>query len=115
MPRTRGRRVIRDVARAIASASLALTLIACDPVLRVKGVVHDEHGRPLDQVIVTLHTEGRPPRQAITAKDGSFSVGIVGAEPRDSKVSFGKDGFKTVEQPLGSRRELELDITLKPN
>ena len=89
-------------------------MIACDPSLRVEGTVHDRQGSPLEGVTVILQSEGRGPHNTVTAKDGSFSVGIVGADPREARLVFQKDGYKTLEMPLGKEYANKMNVTLEP-
>jgi len=91
---------------------LAVT-IACDPTIRVEGTVHDRQGNPLEGVTVTLQSEGRGPHKTATAKDGSFGIGIVGADPRQTRLSFEKEGYKTVDLPLGGNDRASLQVTLE--
>jgi hypothetical protein len=87
-------------------------LLACDPVIRVKGIVHDQNGTPLDEVTVTLNVEGRPSYTASTAKDGSFHIGMVGAKPERTNLTFQKRGYRTIQERVRSARTSGLDITL---
>jgi hypothetical protein len=50
----------------------------------------------------------------VTAKDGSFGIGIVGAEPRQTKLLFQKDGYKSLEMPLGNEYASKMNVTLEP-
>lgn len=109
----RVRPIISNAAFVIFSIALVAT-IACDPTLKVKGTVHDRQGNPLEDVTVTLQSEGRGPHRSVTAKDGSFGIGIVGADPRQTKLLFQKEGYKTLEKPLSNERASEVHVTLEP-
>jgi hypothetical protein len=69
----------------------------------------------LQDVAVTLQTAGREPDTARTVGDGSFNVGIVGADPSQTRISFHKDGFRDVEKALGGQARPTLQVTLIPN
>jgi len=105
--------LIRNVTFAALTLVLAFAIVACDPVIKVQGTVRDRNGNPLENVTVSLQTEGRLPHKTVTAKDGSFAVGIVGADPRDTKLVFQKEGYKTVEKALGNEHGTAVDATLE--
>jgi hypothetical protein len=109
----RVRLVVSKAAWVILSIVLAAT-IACDPSIRVEGTVHDRQGTPLEGVTVILQSEERGPHNTVTAKDGSFGIGIVGAEPRQTKLLFQKDGYKSLEMPLGNEYASKMNVTLEP-
>jgi hypothetical protein len=92
----------------------ALGLAACDLNVTVTGVVRDPSGRPIQDVAVTLQTPGREPHRARTIVDGTFNVGIVGADPRQTRISFHKDGFNDVARELGEEARPAMDVTLTP-
>jgi hypothetical protein len=92
---------------------LLFALIACDRVLKVAGKVHDNNGTPLENVTVILQAAGRAPHKTLTTKDGSFTVGIVGADPDDTKLSFQLQGYETLEKGLGGQHSTVLDVTLE--
>jgi hypothetical protein len=100
-----------SVAMVTASAGPA----GCDLNVTVTGVVRDPSGAPLQDVAVTLQTPGREPDRTTTTSDGTFNVGIVGADPRKTKVSFHKDGFQDVARDLGEEARPAMEVTLVPN
>jgi hypothetical protein len=100
-----------SMAMLTASASPA----GCDLNVTVTGVVRDPSGVPLQDVAVTLQTPGREPDRARTTSDGTFNVGIVGADPRKTRVSFHKDGFQDVARDLGEEARPTMEVTLIPN
>jgi hypothetical protein len=67
----------------------------------------------VENVTVILQARGRGPHRTFTAKDGSFGLGIVGAKPENTTVTFEKSGYKSVQRPLGKEREAALDVTLE--
>ena len=87
----------------------------CDRVVDVKGTVRDRAGASLEGVVVTLKTSGRVPFTAKTARDGSFDVGFIGADPADIRISFQKAGYKTLERPIGKEDRSTMDVTLMPD
>jgi hypothetical protein len=93
----------------------ALGFAACDLNVTVTGIVRDPSGRPIQDVAVTLQTPGREPDRARTVVDGTFNVGIVGADPRQTRISFHKDGFQDVARELGEEARPTIDVTLMPN
>jgi hypothetical protein len=99
-------------AAAFIACVLAAATIACDPTVQVEGTVHDSQGKPLEGVTVTLQSEGRQPHQTVTAKDGTFGLGIVGAEAGQTKLVFQKDGYVTREQPLTDAHIHNLQVVL---
>jgi len=99
----------------MAAIAAAAGLAACDLNVTVTGVVRNPSGVPLENVAVTLQTPGREPDRASTIGDGSFNVGIVGADPRRTRISFHKDGFQDVARELGDEPRPTLEITLVPN
>jgi hypothetical protein len=86
----------------------------CDQNVSATGTVRDPSGVPLESVSVTMETTGRAPDIANTAKDGAFNVGIIGADPRATRISFQKPGYKRIQQPLGPDPRPVLQITLVP-
>lgn len=100
---------------AAAVAAVAFGLVACDPYVTVTGVVREPSGAPLPDVVVTLQTAGREPDRATTADSGSFNVGIVGADPQRTYISFQKEGFKQLEQVVGAEERRTMEVTLLPN
>jgi hypothetical protein len=88
---------------------------ACDLNVTVTGIVRDPTGAPLQDVAVTLLTPGRQPDKARTTSDGTFNVGIVGADPRQTKISFHKDGFQDLARELGEDARPAIEVTLIPN
>lgn len=99
----------------VAIAAIALGLMACDRYVTVTGVVREPSGTPLRGVVVTLQTVGREPDRASTANDGSFNVGIVGAEPQRTRISFRKEGFQQLEEVVGKEERRAMEVTLLPN
>jgi hypothetical protein len=93
---------------------LAVQLDGCDPYVKVSGVVGQPSGSPLGEVTVVLRTAGREPDRAKTANDGAFDVGIVGADPRVTYISFARDGFQPVEEVVGDEERRAMEVTLQP-
>jgi hypothetical protein len=102
----------RKLNRAAAAVGIAFGLIACDPYVDVEGVIRDSSGAPLPDVAVTLTMPGRVPDRATTASDGSYNVGIVGADSKRTLISFRKVGFKPVEAVVGKPDQRTMDVTL---
>jgi len=92
-----------------------VTLAACDPVVRVRGRVHDPGGKPLANVTVTLQAEGRAAHRSVTGSDGTFAVSIVGADPQHTRLLFERPGYKPLERPLGKDYSSAVEATLQPN
>ena len=88
---------------------------ACDLNVTVSGVVRDASGAPLEDVAVTLQTAGREPDRAKTIGDGSFNVGIVGADPHQTQISFHKDGFQDLVKGLDGEARPTMLVTLLRN
>src|SRR5690242_9828935 len=95
------------------AGSILAVLLGCDPVLSIDGTVHEPNGRPVESASVALSVPGRVPDRATTAKDGTFSVGIVGAKPSQARLSIQKSGYVAVEQAI-KRSEEVVDIVLVP-
>lgn len=93
---------------------LAIELGGCDPYVKVSGFVRQPSGAPLAEVTVVLRTTGREPHQAKTGNDGAFDVGIVGADPRATYISFARDGFQPVEEVVGDEERRTMEVTLQP-
>jgi hypothetical protein len=93
---------------------LAIELGGCDPYVKVSGFVRHPSGAPLAEVTVVLRTGGREPHQAKTGDDGAFDVGIVGADPRATYISFVRDGFQPVEEVVGDEERRVMEVTLQP-
>jgi hypothetical protein len=87
---------------------------ACDQNVSVTGAVRDPGGRALEDVVVTLETSGRAPDVAHTDKDGTFNVGIVGADPRKTHLSFRKEGYLAQARDLDGEARPTLAIVLVP-
>ena len=105
-------RALRQKGNRAFAGVVALSLTACDPVVDVEGVVRDPTGTPVADVAVTLTMPGRVPDKATTAGDGSYDVGIVGADSKQTRISFEKRGFKTLEKVVGKPDQQKLDVTL---
>jgi len=95
------------------AVAIAVTGSACDSYVTVNGVVRDSAGAPLQDVAVELETTGRAVHPAKTASDGSFDVGIVGAEWRKTSISFRKDGYQDMRRGLAAERST-INVTLRP-
>jgi hypothetical protein len=93
---------------------VALALAGCDEEVFVKGIVRDPTGAPLEGATVTFTSPGRPADTAQTPNDGTFNVGMIGANPDKARVSFEKEGFQKVERSLEGRPQWAMDITLTP-
>lgn len=102
------------VCRLAVMGLLAIELGACDPYVKVSGFVRQPSGAPLAEVTVVLRTAGREPHQAKTGNDGAFDVGIVGADPRATYISFARDGFQPVEEVVGEEERRTMEVTLQP-
>jgi hypothetical protein len=102
----------QKVNRVAGVVAVAFSLIACDPYVNVTGVVRDSSGAPLPDVAVTLTMPGRVPDKATTGSDGSYNVGIVGADSKRSRISFEKVGFKSIEQIVGEPEQRTMDVAL---
>lgn len=110
---TRLRRASRlPTRRGVVLAAAVLGLAACDPSVTVKGIVREGSGGPLEDVTVTLRTDGREPDVDKTNSDGKFNVGIVGADPQKTSVSFTKAGFQETVQIVGQEERRTMDVTL---
>jgi hypothetical protein len=106
---------VRSTIRVSASLLLALCLgfaAACDENVTVTGVVRSQTAAPVPGVSVTLETSGRAPDKATTGEDGSFNVGIVGADPRRTRIHFEKTGFIPQERNLGREARSTMNIVL---
>jgi hypothetical protein len=99
----------------LALVTAAVELAACDLNVTASGVVRDPSGAPLKNVAVTLQAPGREPDRSTTVSDGSFTVGIVGADPRQTRISFHKDGFRDVVRELGEEARPTMEVTLIPD
>jgi hypothetical protein len=97
-----------------AIAFVAIAIAGCDEEVFVKGVVRGPTGAPLDGATVTFMSPGRPPDTAKTPNDGTFNVGMIGADPSKARVSFEKQGFQKIERSLEGRPQWAMDITLVP-
>lgn len=97
-----------------AIALIALVTAGCDEEVFVKGVVRDPTGAPLTGATITFTSPGRPADTAKTSNDGTFNVGMIGADPSKAHVSFEKEGFQKVERSLEGRPQWAMDITLTP-
>ena len=93
---------------------VALAACACDLNVTVSGSVREASGGPLADVTVTLQTPGRQPHATHTRADGSFDVGMVGADPEAATVSFAKPGFQSLERGLGGEARPVLHVVLAP-
>lgn len=102
------------IRRLAAIGLLAIELGGCDPYVKVSGVVRQPSGAPLAEVTVVLRTAGREPHRAQTGNDGAFEVGIVGADPRATYISFARDGFQPVEEVVGDEERRAMEVTLQP-
>src|SRR5690349_6904481 len=102
------------VCRLAVIGMLAIALSGCDPYVKVSGFVRQPSGAPLAEVTVVLRTTGREPHQAKTGNDGAFDVGIVGADPRATYISFACDGFQPVEEVVGDEERRTMEVTLRP-
>ena len=89
------------------AVAVAVMGSACDTYVTVTGVVRDASGSPIQDVAVELQTAGREPHRATAAGNGSFSVGIVGADPRSTSISFRKDGYQDVRRIVGQDARLQ--------
>jgi hypothetical protein len=109
------RSAIAKVQSVLVTVAAVVGLAACDLNVTVSGVVRDSSGAPLQDVAVTLQTVGREPDKARTGSDGSFNVGIVGADPRQTRISFQKDGFRDFAKGLDGEARPMMQVTLVRN
>ena len=93
---------------------VALVVAACDLNVAVTGSVRETSGEPLADVAVTLQTPGRQPHVTRTGEDGSFEVGMVGADPEAASVHFEKAGFVPLERGLGGDARPTMHVVLVP-
>jgi hypothetical protein len=80
----------------------------------VRGTVCDPNGTPVEGANIKLQTAGRMPHITISNKDGLFTVGIVGANPKDTVLIVEKKGYRHTERPLGSQNSTMMHIVLVP-
>lgn len=109
------RHAIAKVQNVLILAAAGLGIAACDLNVTVSGIVRDASGAPIEDVAVTLQTVGRQPDRTKTASDGTFNVGIVGADPRQTRISFHKDGFQEFAQGLDGEARPTMEVTLVRN
>jgi hypothetical protein len=102
----------QKVSRVTAVVVVAFGLTACDPYVRMEGVVRDRSGAPVPDVAVTLTMPGQLPDKTTTATDGSYNVGLIGADSKQTRISFEKNGFKSFEKVVGKPDQQTLDVTL---
>jgi len=91
---------------------LCAIMFSCDTSVRVGGTVRNHDGTPLEGVSVTLQTQGRGPHTTTTDKNGTFTIGMVGADPTQVTLVFEKPGFKTLHVPFDPKQtslQVELD------
>ena len=103
-----------NVRQLAVAAAVAIGSIGCDPYVKVTGVVRDSSGAPLAKVTVTLETADREPRSATTGSDGTFHVGLVGADPRLTHISFQREGFQGIRQTVGEEEQRTMAVILLP-
>jgi hypothetical protein len=96
------------------AAAVAIGSIGCDPYVKVTGVVRESSGAPLAGVNVTLETADREPRSDTTASDGTFHVGMIGADPRLTYISFERDGFQRIQEVVGEEEQRTMEVKLLP-
>jgi hypothetical protein len=112
MPDVPARALREKVSRAAAVVAVAFGLAACDAYVRLEGVVRDPSGAPLPNVAVTLAMPGQLPDETTTASDGSYNVGLIGADSKQTRISFRKDGYKSFEKVVGKPDQQRMDVTL---
>lgn len=95
--------------------SAIMMLPACDLNVAVDGSVRAADGSPVHDVAVALQMPGRPSHVVHTARDGTFDVGMVGADPGVAKVLFEKPGFKSVERNLEGKARSTVHVVLYPD
>ncbi len=92
-------------------------LIGCkyfgDPIIGAKGKIKDTGGNPVEGVAVTIEKPGFTPHKEVTKADGLYEVSLIGADPGKTKISFVKDGYKTVEKKFEKEGVEDYDVTLE--
>lgn len=89
-----------------------------DPVIKIRGVVRDSRGNPLESATTRLEREKdgeirKVDLDQITKSDGSFEFSVVGALPENTRVSVKKEGFKTFGKRLEQAGKQDLNIILE--
>jgi hypothetical protein len=112
MPDVAARTLREKVNRAAAVVVVAFGLTACDPYVRLEGIVRDPSGAPLPDVAVILTMPGQLPDKTMTASDGSYNVGLIGADSKQTRISFEKDGYPSFEKVVGKPDQQTMDVTL---
>jgi hypothetical protein len=100
--------------RLAAVATLTVGSLRCDPYVKVTGTVREPSGAPLAGVLVTLATAGRESRWDTTGGDGRFHVGLVGADPRLTSITFDHVGYQHIQRMVGEEEQQAIDVTLLP-
>lgn len=94
-------------------------LAACDPVTLANGVVHDESGNSLQDVVVVLESNAnglgdtfRKESVQKTGMDGKFNFVTIMADATRGRLIFKKEGFETQVKDITPNSENHLDIVL---
>ncbi len=93
---------------------VSISLIACnalgEPMVAARGVVKDVNGNPLEGVSVVFETLNRVPSKTVTRKDGVFDLTLIGADPKKTKISFTKTGYKSFEKQFEVEGQAEFNV-----
>ena len=98
----------------VLTAFLVVTVLRFlgDPVVGVQGVVRDESGAPLGDVVVTLEADQLAPHADTTADGGSYSVALIGTDLSHTRIRFQKEHYATILLPVGTETQSVLDVTM---
>ncbi len=96
---------------------ISMCSIACnvlgEPMVAARGVVKDVTGNTLEGVNVVFETLNRVPKKAITKKDGVFDLTFIGADPKKTKITFTKNGYKSFERQFEVEGQTEFNVILE--
>ena len=84
-----------------------------DPFVGAKGVVRDKDGKPLAGVNLLLESNNRISREDKTKEDGKYDIGMIGAKPEETKLTFSKEGYKPYILNFEKLGDIEIDVTLE--
>ena len=62
-----------------------------------------------------MESGNRVSREDKTKEDGIYDIGMIGAKPEETKLTFSKDGYKSFILHFEKEGDKEIDITLEPD
>src|SRR4051812_13700340 len=95
-------------------------VVLAEPTGRIRGVVKDAEGKPIDKVTITIVATGEKSQKYSTTTNAKGEYVHIGLMPSDYRVTPSKDGYTAIDYGYvdlhisPSEKATEVDFKMQP-